>query len=245
MNWQDWLYPLSVLILAYVAMGITGFGSALIAVPLLAWKWPLPEAVALTILLDVPASALHGGMNFRQVGWKSVRDMLPGMALGTLLGLWLMGQLDKRWPLFFLGVYIAMIGLRSLRAQGTQISGISGRAYHIGSTLVGLIEVMFATAGPVVMAMLQKRLKDVREVRATVPVAMIAAGSIAILVLLNTEASNPAVTLRRWMIAMPVAALGVFLGNRIAGRIPVSVLARLMAALLLCSGLALTRHLWL
>jgi len=37
MGWQEWLYPASVLLAAYAVMGITGFGSALVAVPLLAW----------------------------------------------------------------------------------------------------------------------------------------------------------------------------------------------------------------
>lgn len=64
MGWQEWLYPASVLLAAYAVMGITGFGSALVAVPLLAWIWPLPEVVALVILLDVPASMLHGGLNW-------------------------------------------------------------------------------------------------------------------------------------------------------------------------------------
>ena len=67
MNWQEWLYPAGVIFTGYLVLGITGFGSALVTVPLLAWIWPLPEVVALAILLDVPASLLHGGLNFRQV----------------------------------------------------------------------------------------------------------------------------------------------------------------------------------
>ena len=35
---------------------------------------------ALVILLDVPASMLHGGLNFRQVRWRPIGAMLPGMA---------------------------------------------------------------------------------------------------------------------------------------------------------------------
>ena len=35
-------YPAFVVLLGYVVLGITGFGSALVIVPLLAWRWPLP-----------------------------------------------------------------------------------------------------------------------------------------------------------------------------------------------------------
>ena len=80
------LYPAAVVLAAYVVLGITGFGSALVIVPLLAWHWPLPEVVALTLLLDVPASLLHGGLNLRQVNRTELRRLLPGLVAGVLLG---------------------------------------------------------------------------------------------------------------------------------------------------------------
>ena len=56
---QEWLYPMGVVLLGYTVLGLTGFGSALVVVPLLAWNWPLPAVVALTLLMDVPASAFQ------------------------------------------------------------------------------------------------------------------------------------------------------------------------------------------
>ena len=246
MDWHTWMYPAGVLLTGYLVLGITGFGSALVTVPLLAWIWPLPEVVALAILLDVPASMLHGGLNFRQVRWPALVAMLPGMAVGTLAGLWLLGQLDKRWPLFILGLYIAVVGLRALRqAAGAPPASPSRVGYHLGSGLVGVVEVMFATAGPVVLALLQRRLREVAEIRATVPVVMVVAGSVAIAVLAASGQVDQAHTLQRWLIGLPIAALGVVLGNRLARHIPPAVMRRTIAVLLVVSGLSLTRHLWL
>ena len=59
---QEWLLPMGVVLWGYTVLGLTGFGSALVIVPLLAWNWPLPEVVALTLLMDVPASAFHSGL---------------------------------------------------------------------------------------------------------------------------------------------------------------------------------------
>ena len=101
---EEWLYPIGVVLLGYTVLGLTGFGSALVVVPLLAWKWPLPAVVALTLLMDVPASAFHSGLNWRQVQWRELRRLLPGMVLGTLAGLWLVQHMNSRWPLLFLGV---------------------------------------------------------------------------------------------------------------------------------------------
>ena len=50
---------MGVVLLGYAVLGLTGFGSALVIVPLLAWRWPLPEVVALTLLMDVPACLLY------------------------------------------------------------------------------------------------------------------------------------------------------------------------------------------
>lgn len=246
MNWQEWLYPAGVIFTGYLVLGITGFGSALVTVPLLAWIWPLPEVVALAILLDVPASLLHGGLNFRQVRWGLLVAMLPGMAAGSAIGLWLLGMLDKRWPLFLLGIYIAIVGLRALRqATSPPVSAPLRVGYHLGSGLIGVVEVMFATAGPVVLALLQRQIRDIAEIRATVPVVMVVAGSVAIAVLALSGQVDSANTLQRWLIGMPIAATGVILGNRIARHIPALLMRRTMAVLLFVSGLSLARHLWL
>jgi uncharacterized protein len=100
---QEWLYPIGVVLLGYTVLGLTGFGSALVIVPLLAWQWPLPEVVALTLLMDVPASAFHSGLNWRQVQWRELGRLLPGLVVGTVLGLWLLPHLQARWPLLLLG----------------------------------------------------------------------------------------------------------------------------------------------
>jgi uncharacterized protein len=246
MDWLAWLYPAGVLLTGYLVLGITGFGSALVTVPLLAWIWPLPEVVALAILLDVPASMLHGGLNFRQVRWQALVAMLPGIAAGSLAGLWLLGQLDKRWPLFILGLYIAGVGLRALRQVASPPATSRSRlGYHLGSGLIGVVEVMFATAGPVVLALLQRRLREIAEIRATVPVVMVVAGSVAIAVLAVSGQVDQAHTLQRWLIGLPIAAAGVILGNRLARHIPPAAMRRAIAVLLVASGLSLTRHLWL
>ncbi len=246
MTLSEWLYPASVLVLGYLILGITGFGSALVTVPLLAWIWPLPEVVVLAILLDIPASVLHGGLNFRQVRWRVLTDMLPGMAIGSLIGLWLLGQLDKRWPLFVLGIYIAIVGVRGLRMATTFTTPNTSRwGFHAGSTVLGMVQVMFATAGPIILALLQGRLRSVAEIRATVPVVMVVAGTVAIVVLAVGGHGTGAAIFERWIIGLPIAMLGVLLGNRLAEFIPAVTMKRIIAALLIVSGLSLTRHIWI
>ena len=141
---NDMLPALIAVIAGYTVLGLTGFGSALVIVPLLAWQWPLPEVVALTLMLDLPASLMHSGLNWRRVRWLELRRLLPGMVVGTLLGLWLTHHLSSRWPLLALGVYVAVVGLRALRA-GQAHKPVAPRwalAYGLGT---GIVEMLFGT----------------------------------------------------------------------------------------------------
>lgn len=237
----DVIYAIVVLMTGYFVLGVTGMGSALIVVPLLTQRWPLPEVVALAILLDVPASILHGGLNLKDVQWHELRRLVPGMALGALAGLWLLGTLDPKWPLFVLGVYVLLVALRALAPRGG--SGLaSGHWGHVAAAFIGVVEVMFATAGPVVVAWLQLRRLGVQAMRATVPVVMVLAGTVAIGVLLSFSPVDLATTGLRWLAALPVAVAGVMLGNRLAVHIPAPWMGRVLQGLLAISGLALMRH---
>ena len=161
--------------LGYLVLGITGFGSALIVVPLLAWRWPLPEVVALALLMDAPASALLGGLNLRQVDGREVRRLLPGMLVGAVVGLLIADALPTRWPLAALGLYVAVIGLQALRAPGGMRSTWPAQWAPAAGGLAGLVQMIFGAAGPVFLAWLQHRPVDVRTVRATVPAVMLLA----------------------------------------------------------------------
>ena len=115
------LYPAGVVLLGYIVLGITGFGSALVIVPLLAWHWPLAEVVPLMLLTDVLASALHGRMNLALIQWVELRRLLPGMALGAVAGLLLAKQLNSQWPLLLLGLYVAFVGANALRVSASAL----------------------------------------------------------------------------------------------------------------------------
>lgn len=238
MNIQEWLGPIGVVLLGYTVLGLTGFGSAMVIVSLLAWQWPLPEVVALALMLDLPASLMHSGLNWRQVQWTELRRLLPGMVLGTLAGLWLSDQLDSRWPMLALGVYVAVAGVRALRPKAV-FRGQPARwalAYGLG---VGMVEMLFGTAGPVVVDWLTRRLPDPHQVRATIPMVMV----VAVLTVLtgmglDGRMSHPALW-QRWGLLIVPALMGVWLGHRLSHRVPVVRLRQVICALLVVSGLML------
>lgn len=219
----------------YIVLGLTGFGSALIIVPVLAWQWPLPEVVALVLVLDLPASMMHSGLNWRQVQWTELRKLSTGLLLGTLVGLWLTHHLSSRWPLLALGLYVAAVGARALRVAQAQ-PALSGRWGLIYGSGMGVVEMLFGTAGPVVVAWLTRRLPDAHQVRATIPMVM----AVTVLTVLGGMAwdgrlSQPLLW-QRWLVLIVPALAGVWLGHRLAHRVPVARLRQIICALLVVSG---------
>ena len=232
---SELLWPGLTVLGAYVVLGLTGFGSALLMVPLLAWTWPLPEVVALVLMLDMPASLMHSGLNWRRVQWAELMRLLPGMVLGTLAGLWLTRYLDSRWPLLVLGVYVAIVGLRALR-QRTDLQPVDVRWRHLYGMGLGVVQVLFGTAGPVVVAWLTRRLSDPQPIRATIPMIMaVAAVTVLLGMALDGRLSQPSLW-QRWTVLIVPALAGVWLGHRLAHRVPVQRLRQMICALLVVSG---------
>ena len=71
------LFAASVLFFAYLVRGVAGFGSALIAVPLLALTLPLTIVVPLVVFLDYLGSASQGINNRDKIHWQEILPLLP------------------------------------------------------------------------------------------------------------------------------------------------------------------------
>lgn len=236
---QEWFHPIGVVLLGYTVLGLTGFGSALVVVPLLAWNWPLPGVVALTLLMDVPASVFHSGLNWRNVQWRELRRLLPGMVLGTLMGLWLMQHMNSRWPLFLLGLYVAAVGLNALRPQQAFSPSMAPVwALPVGGA-IGLVEMLFGTAGPLVVAWLSRRLSHVQEMRASTPMIISVSAATVLVGMAWDGRLSSELLWHRWMVLIGVALVGVWLGHRLAHHVPVARLRQIICALLVVSGLTL------
>lgn len=232
-------YPVGVVMFSYIVLGLTGFASSLLSVPLLAWQLPLTLVVPMALAMDTIGSFLMGGLNFRKVQWAEARCLAPGMLLGGLLGLWLAARLAPRGPLLVLGVYVAWIGLRSLRQS--RGSGIFigrwkrplGWIYGAG---VGLTAMMFGSGGPLVVAWLAQRGYPPRAVRASVP-AIYVLVTVAVLVMLGVGGRLANRELWWWLaVLVPVAIIGTLAGHVLERYIPGQRLRQIICVLLVASG---------
>jgi len=227
-----------IVFLGFFILGIAGFGSALIIVPLLAWSWPLSVVVPLALLMDVPAALLHTGLNFRQVVWKELPPLLPSIVIGSIAGVAFAALSPGNWPLVLLGLYVLWVGVQGLRAKSIAMSNPT-KARHFFGFMMGWVETMFGTAGPVVLAWLSVRLADPYLVRATMPMALLGISSIALFMLLISGNLSDSALWLSLIYLLPIALSGVWLGHRLAMKLKSEIFKPVIYCFLCISGLVL------
>lgn len=107
-----------ILLLGAFTMSFTGFGFALVAVPLLALLMPIKEAVALQFPYCLVMFGLQAWQYRDMVRWSDLRDLVLGTAVGLPLGAFLLYHLPETLLKRALAVLILGAVLLTLTAWG-------------------------------------------------------------------------------------------------------------------------------
>lgn len=230
------LWPFSLIIFgAYFVRGITGFGSGLIIVPLLALALPLQFVVPLTLLLDFSASVALGRHAREHIAWQEIRPLIPFSLTGIVLGVLLLIKLPKEPLLLVLGILIILFGLRSLlNLHGDKI--ISRRWAAPAGILGGGIGALFGTGGPPYVIYMTHRLKDKAVLRATFSGLFTLEGATRIISFLFAGLLLHSSIWLAFLACAPLMAVGLYLGNHVHVGITRERLTQIIGGLLLMSG---------
>ncbi|MDP1647621.1 MAG: sulfite exporter TauE/SafE family protein [Rubrivivax sp.] len=233
--------PYAIVLAGYVIFGVTGFGSALVIVPLLSWLWPLAAVVPVVLLLDVLATG-HIGLRHRaQVQWRELARLAPTVLLGAAAGVWLGRQSQASWPLGVLGLYIAAVGVRGLRRGRAPAEVAAGWAVPAGA-VIGAIETLFGTSGPPLVIYLSRRIRDTHALRVTLASGILGVVLVSLALL---AADGRMAALPSWPMLAGLAAmtlLGARLGDALARRFDAARARTAVHVLLVVSGAALLAH---
>src|SRR5688572_5509974 len=157
---------LCILMSAYFIRGITGFGSALISVPLLALSQPLQFTVPLVLALDFTASLVLGGANTKKANWGEIKILLSFGMIGACIGAYALLTLPTTPVLLTLGTFTMFFGFRNI--FGLQPVGQLSRAWaHPAGITGGATAPLFGAGSPPYIMYLTRRLLDKGAVRAT------------------------------------------------------------------------------
>ena len=226
---------LCILMSAYFIRGITGFGSALISVPLLALSQPLQFAVPLILALDFTASLVLGGTNSKKADWAEIKILLPFGMLGASLGAYALLTLPTTPVLLTLGAFTMFFGFSNI--FGLQPEGRLSRAWAVPAGLAGGgAGALFGTGGPPYIMYLTRRLLDKGAVRATFSWLFAMEGGFRLgLFLFAGLLLDPKLQLAYVLGLIPMA-IGLYSGNKVHLDMTSAGMLRVVGALLVLSG---------
>jgi len=228
----------AILLAAYFIRGITGFGSGLISVPLLALFLPLKFVVPLILLLDFTASIVIGGFNFKRVKWDEVGVLIPFGIVGVVLGTSLLVSLPPEPMLFALAGFVFVFAVRSiLNIRGDK--PIS-RGWAVPASLTGgTVGALFGTGGPPYVIYLTHRIHDKSDLRATFSALFFTEGVTRIASFLVAGLLMTTQVWIAYFAALPVMLGALYLGGRVHVGLTPLQMTRLVGVLLLVSSLSL------
>lgn len=230
------LAPLIVFV-AYVVMGVSGFGSTLIAVPLLAHLFPLKFVVPFFVLLDC-AGAFSMGIRLRaDLMRREILLLLPFMAAGIFAGVYLLVRVRPELLLGGLGLFVAFFGVSYVlkRGKGFPLPHWSGAP--IGA-FGGATSAVFGIGGPIYVFFLAGRNATPTQIRATMPMIFMFTTVARIVLFIAAGLYSPA-ALAAAAALLPVMALGVWIGHRLHLNLKQETVIRVMGTLLVLSGISL------
>lgn len=222
--------------LAYAVFGLTGFGGALVAVPMLVQVMPLQDAVPFVLLLDLVCTPIVGFGNHRRVAWPELRRLVPFMLVGVGLGATLLASHRSGWLMVALGVFVLVLALRGLlqasKPESTVATGWAAPAGLVG----GVSGALFGIGGPIYTTYLVRRLPDTEVFRATISMVILVSGVVRLAAFVVTGLMGSAGLWKTAATALPFCLAGLWAGTQLRKRVPGAGLRKLIYVLLAASG---------
>src|SRR5205823_4195332 len=171
--------------LGALVFGITGFGSALVTIPLATHLVPLEFALALFALMDLCSAYSVGLENPRNAVRAEWRRLVPMILAGTALGVTLLVNLPRAAGMFLLGVFVLSYALYSLARRPPPRVIAPAWAWAAGLA-GGVTSTLFGAGGPPYAIYLSQRGLTKEPFRATLGFATMTSISVRVLAFVLT-----------------------------------------------------------
>ena len=234
LNWWQALVTVAAILVGSSIAGLTGFGFALVIVPVLLLLFPPPTVVAVTSSLGV-ASGLPILVQDRvHVRGRIIGPLLIPALAGQLIGVRMLISLDSRIIKLIAGVVVITFAL--VVTRGRVIPGIGTRlAPVVAGLLSGVLGTSTGMAGPPIVLFLTDRAPEPRAFRASITMYFVAVNSIGLVIVGQTGSIGKR---EFWLAAvlLPVALAGRRLGQTMLHRVDRNQFRRITLMLLIVTG---------
>lgn len=222
-----------------VVFGITGFGAALVTVPLATHFVPLPFALALFVLMDLANAFRIGFENPKHAVRSEWTRLVPTILIGTVAGVTLLVNLPRQAATLALGAFVVVFALYSLASGAETRRIVSTRWAYLAGFAGGITSTLFGAGGPPYAMYLSHRSLAKEQYRATMGFATLTSISLRTIAFFAT---GILLDLKVWAYAaaiVPAGLAGLWAAGHLFRRISRDTLLRAVALMLLASGASL------
>jgi uncharacterized membrane protein YfcA len=236
MNLVDALWFVLGWFLGGFVYAIAGFGSSLVAVPLVTQGMDITLAVPACSLMVLVTSVGQGWRYKGHTDWRRISPVLVGAFPGAFIGFLVLRHLPPQYLKAALGMFLIVYALWGLFLESGKMRVITG----IWGYVAGLLSTMFGSAfsfnGPplAVYASLSGWGKDVSK--AGLAMTFIVTSSLMVIAQVFAGAHN-SITLTAMLIGAPAAALGLRLGFLASRTMSDTIYRKLLFGFIACNGL--------
>ena len=221
-----------------LVFGITGFGAALITIPLAIHLVPLKFALALFVLADLAAALNIGFENPKNAVRGEWTRLVPMIVVGTALGVTLLVNLPREAGMILLGLFVLGFGVFTLLPHAR--SRIISPAWAWPAGLAGgITSTVFGAGGPPYAIYLSQRGLTKEQFRATLGFATMTSISLRVCAFLITGLLLDADIWLKALAVVPACLAGIWVARKIFLRISREALMRAVSLLLLVTGASL------
>ncbi len=227
------IFSITIIFFAYTVKGLSGFGCGLIAIPLLAFMFPLSFIVPVLGLLSYGGTVMQSVQLRNQVVWRDMLPLIPFSLLGITIAAGLLVNVDAEKLILTLGIFVLMYSVYSLSSHSVHAGG---RRWAIIAGLGGgTVGALFGTGGPFYVVYLKMRQLSKGQFRATIAMVFLIDGGAR----MTSYALNGLFTTQvLWLVLtlVPVLFAGMYLGHHLHVKIDQQRFNQVISLLLMFSG---------
>jgi uncharacterized membrane protein YfcA len=235
-----WLLPLiaAIAFLGSLIFGLTGFGSALVTIPLATHFVPLPFALAVFSLVDFTSALRIGLQNPKDAVKIEIMRMVPFALVGVVIGVTLLVNLPRAKAMLALGVFVLVYAVYALISRpGTTV--VSRHWAYLAGIAGGTTGSVFGVGGPPYAIYLSHRPLTKEQFRATLTLTMVFSLAMRIVAFALTGLMFKLEVGVTAAFAVLAATVGLTLASWAFKRVTRELVLRLVAVLLLANGISL------
>ena len=235
---SSYLVLAATLLVAYVIFGIAGFGSALVASPVMALYIPVAKIVPLLALLDMCAAIVNVSRDGRNAQWAELKRLIPVMIIGSLVGAAILLKTRPDILLLALGIFVVLYALYSLSGLKPDRQ-FSPKASVPFGLVGGIFSALFGSGGFIYAIYLSGRIekKEAFRMTQTTLIGMSTLTRVVIFTFAGVYLDIDLLLLA--LVLLPGMVVGITLGRHFTLKMSREQFMKLINVILLASGTVL------